>query len=501
MALMNDKIRSVGKAEFMNLTPLDINPGISKCEIAVAYEGKNRNGSYISHEEMEDLGRTMRGIPIVGYYSAEKGDFRDHGHKVSFDVDGITEEVLTVPYGFISPDADVWFQDVEEETKFGTVHRTYLMCTGYLWTENFPEVNLALENGRPQSMELSEKNLNGRWAELDEFGMEFFIIEKGSTLSKLCILGSDIPPCFESAAVTAPQISKNFSLTVSDDIMSQFAKMTEELKFALNAEGGLNSVENENKNEENVVLEFEDGNGGEPAGADEVGGEVTDQNDNVESDQNDQDGQQEDQGSDEGSQNQGPLLGGGLGTVWTGGEGSGGTGGDTDPNSGEEGGGSGGTGQGSNPTTGGDDGGSDEPGADDENQDELDSDDVDENIRRRRTYSEEEVSAMIEELAELRQFKASIEDAEKDRVIAKYSMLSDEEKADIIEHKGEYTAQEIDEKLALVYVRKNVAFENEAGNAEEETVNTTFSLDFNSNSEYVPQMVSALRRTRQNNKR
>ena len=506
MALMNDNIRSVGKAEFLNLTPLDINPGISKCEIAVAYEGKNRNGSYISHEEMEDLGRTMRGIPIVGYYSEDKGDFRDHGHRVSFDVDGIKEEILTVPYGFIAPDADVWFLEVEENTKFGPVSRTYLMCTGYLWTESFPEVKLALEHGRPQSMELSPEHLEGHWAEVDEYGMEFFIIEKGSTLSKLCILGSDVPPCFESASVTAPQISKNFSLTVSDDIMSQFEKMTEELKFALNAEGGLNSVENEKiVNEEfEEVAETEAMDGGV------LGGEIQDLSDEVSepaAEEAQEDAVANESAIDEQVGATMDTKGGLLGGMWNPGGGSGDSGGsgNTDPTPTPE------PEPEPEPTPEPEPEPEPEPGTPDEpdpyddpehkNQDELDSGDVEESVRRRQVYSDEEVESMIAELAELRAFKANVENAEKDRVIEKYSMLSDEDKAEIIENKGLYTAQEIDEKLALIYVRKNVNFEETLGNDEHEEVNTTFSLDFDSNTEYVPQMVSALRRTRQNNKR
>ena len=479
MALMNDRIRSIGKAEFLNLTPLDINPGISRCEIAVAYEGKNRNGSFISHEEMEDLGRSLRGIPIVGYYSEEKEDFRDHGHRITLDADGMREEILTVPYGFIAPDADVWFQEVEEDTDFGPVRRTYLMCTGYLWSENFPEVRLALDEGRPQSMELSNERLNGHWAEVDEFGMEFFIIERGSTLSKLCILGKDVPPCFEGASVTAPQISKNFSLNVTDDILQRLEQMTEELKFALNAEGGLNSVEDE----KNIITDFEE-EGGAPAEGSEEQTET-----NTEEQEQEQENEEQDGGDTPPSG--GGLLGGSLGGSWTPGAGGG-------SDSGGTGGGEGGDGG-----TGGDD--DDDPKPEDQpNQDDLDADDVAGDVRNiRRIYSDEEIDAMEAELAELRQFKAMVEEANKDAVIAKYTMLSDEDKAEVIEHKSEYTAEEIEEKLALVYVRNNVDFNNTLGEDDpDQEANTTFSLSFDSNSEYnVPQMVSALRRTRQNSKR
>ena len=483
MAFMNDMIRSVGKAEFLNLTPLDINPGISKCEIAVAYEGANRNGSYISHEEMENLGKTLRGVPIVGYYSGDKDDFTDHGHRLTIDSDGMREEILTVPYGFISPDSEVWFQKVEENSQAGPVERTYLMCTGYLWTENFPESALAVNEGRPQSMELSEDHLEGHWSYFEEFGREFFIIEGGSTLSKLCILGKDVPPCFEGASVSAPQISMNFSLTMDDDTLSKLAQMTEELKFALNAEGGLNSVEDTEK----IVTEFED-----------IEEEVENEEE-VET----QEGEPADNSDNGGGTLGSGLLGGGLGTGKPPVIGDGGSGDDT--GSGDN------TGSGSDdnePESGGSTGGGSTGSGDQEPDDneppvviEDDSDDgANSEIRRRVADLSNQIERMNAELESLRSFKAAVEEAEKDAVIARYSMLSDEDKADVIEHKAEYTAQEIDEKLALAYVRKNVVFNEILAEEADENVATTFSLDFNSNSEYVPPMVSALRRTRQNNK-
>ena len=49
MSLKNkSEISMIGGPEFVNLTPLDINPLMSKCEIKVFYLGANRNRSYIN---------------------------------------------------------------------------------------------------------------------------------------------------------------------------------------------------------------------------------------------------------------------------------------------------------------------------------------------------------------------------------------------------------------------------------------------------------------------
>lgn len=228
--------------EFINLQPLDINPLMSKCEIKVFYIGENRNHSYITKEVAEDMAKTLRGAPIVGYYKEEKEDFADHGERMIWDDEGITFDCLTKPYGFVAPDAEVWFQKFEEKDDFGnSIVREYLMTTGFLWTEQFPECKCVIEEGKGQSMELDEKTLDGHWSTNTQTGLEFFIIND-ATFSKLCILGDDVEPCFEGASVAATTFSK-----VDDNFRKTLYTMMQDLKFAL--EGGTN-VDTEKTNVE-----------------------------------------------------------------------------------------------------------------------------------------------------------------------------------------------------------------------------------------------------------
>ena len=109
---------------------------------------------------------------------------------------------------------------------------------------------------------------------------------------------------------------------------------------------------------------------------------------------------------------------------------------------------------------------------------------------------EEENKELRAELEALRQFKLDIENKEKDALIAKYHMLSDEDKADIVAHKEEYTLEQIDEKLALVYVRKNVDFSTVDGHQEEEEKMDSilsFSLDDSEDAEVVSDIQAAFR--------
>ena len=68
MGLAHRSVATISDPEFINLTPLDINPGLSKCEIKVFYLGENRNKSDISKPVAAEMAKTLRGAPIVGYY-------------------------------------------------------------------------------------------------------------------------------------------------------------------------------------------------------------------------------------------------------------------------------------------------------------------------------------------------------------------------------------------------------------------------------------------------
>ena len=102
-------------------------------------------------EVATEMAKTLRGCPIVGYFKEEQQDFRDHGEQVVMDESGIHFNCLTTPYGFVAPDAKIWFQEFEDTDQFGNVTtREYLMTTGFLWTGQFPEIKEAVDEGRPQ---------------------------------------------------------------------------------------------------------------------------------------------------------------------------------------------------------------------------------------------------------------------------------------------------------------------------------------------------------------
>ena len=429
MALAHQSIATINSPQFINLTPLDINPLMSSCEIKVFYLGQNRNGSYISKEVATEMAKTLRGAPIVGYFKSEKEDFADHGQQMIWDDEGIHFNVLTKPYGFVSPDAQVWFKDFQDKDDFGnTIVRTYMMTTGYLWTGQFEQAQVALKDGRPQSMELDEKSLKGKWAKNIKEDMQFFIIND-AIFSKLCILGNDVEPCFQGAAVTAPEVSKTFSL--DDNFKRTLFGMMEELQSALKGGNKVAKIENELATDQKVLENQETPSNFTVAEQDKKDEFALDENevtveDNPESTFVDK---KEEEDSEEDKE-------------------------------------------------------------DNKEKEESDSDDDKDDEEEKKKYAALEVkynelqtefTALEEEVKTLREFKENVQNVQKDALINEFYMLSDEDKKDVIENKSKYTLDEIKSKLAVICFEKKVNFnlkdsaENE--DKQEEKPIITFNVD------------------------
>ena len=455
---MHKSIATINSPEFINLAPLDINPLMSSCEIKVLYLGENRNHTYISKEVATDMAKTLRGAPIVGYYKEEKEDFRDHGNQVILDDEGIKFNCLTKPYGFVSPDAKVWFQEFEDTDDFGNViTREYLMTTGYLWTGQYEECKSAVEGeGKPHSMELDGDSLDGHWETNTKTGMDFFIIND-ATFSKLCILGDDVEPCFEGSKVSAPEISTSFS-KVDDNFKKTLFTMMQDLQFAL--KGGQNMDEQNNP----VVETAEDAAvtvpvTEEPAPSVEFAAEnpatdatlvaenVPAANDNSESvkDESNAEGNTEFTNNDSVAE--------------------------TPAN--------------------------EETAADDMAEKYALLESENEELKNKVSELETKFSDLNTEYEKLVAFKANVENAEKDAMIAKFAMLSEEDKADVIANKSKYTVEDIESKLSVICVRKKVNFDS----LDNSKINNNMSGQFTYTMSDVPTDVPAWVQAVKNNKK
>ena len=191
---MNTSILIDSPCELIEITP--VNPLISRCLIKVCYVGDepNRNRSVITKEVAREIANSLPGSPIVGYYNGAAGDFEEHNRVIEIKNGEVKMKDTTRPYGFVDLNAKVWFQKYMDD---GVVHE-YLLTEGWLWTGQYPEANRVITKGNNQSMELDETIIDGHWTKDANGNRKFFIINE-AIISKLCILGESMEPCFEGS--------------------------------------------------------------------------------------------------------------------------------------------------------------------------------------------------------------------------------------------------------------------------------------------------------------
>lgn len=433
-------VATIDKPEFINVQ--SVSRYIAKCQIKVLYIGENRNNSVISKEVATKMAQTLPGCPIVGWYKEDVDDFRDHGNVIKIEENKIKMEKKTRPFGFIPTNAKVWFQFFEDTDEFGNIIlREYLVTEGYLWTQ-FEGGDLPIEDGgRPQSMELDEETLQGRWTIDVKRDKEFFIINDAE-LKSLCILGKDVEPCYEGSNIT-PTVTfsnENFALELKD--------MLQQLQFTLNKlEGGQKMAVIEekiaDKTDETKTVEsqfkLEDEKKKE---------ENTDKKDDSTS-KEDSSAKKEDPKNDNEDQKKKDVANNALK----------------------------------------DDEKKDEPTKEDKSEKDSKSekkDDDEKDKKNPKDYSllEQKYEDLMTEFTALKasykglvDFKNQVEDKEKDKMIASFYMLDDEDKKDVIANKSKYTLDEIESKLSVICVRKKVNFDLDKEVESEKEAPAMYSLD------------------------
>ena len=506
---MHTSVKLDCPVEFINITPL--NPLISKCQIKVCYvsDEPNRNRSVITKEVAKKMANSLPGCPIVGFYNEEKGDFEEHNRVIDISNGKFEIKDTTRPYGFVDLGAKVWFQKFLDD---GKDEREYMMTEGWLWTGQYPECKRIIDKGNNQSMELDKDTLNAAWSKSNNGKPQFFIINE-AIISKLCTLGEANEPCFEGSNITAPTIQFAFE----DGFKEQLSSMINELKDYLNKGGekvftryaveigdalwealyshvegtyGIESVceDGEQKfavltadgkyyrlnfsiSEENVVefaAEAELLEEYTPAEEPQFSAEAVE----AYAKKKNAKAADEEEEEEEDKDKKCPKCG--------------------------------------KPAS--------ECHCDDDDKDEDDDDDKNKKKKDKKSkYNLEEVQEYVElsekystleteyanaqskiadleaQVNELTTFKKGIEKAEKEKMIASFYMLSDEDKKDVIDNIDTYSLDDIEAKLSIICVRNKVSFNLEDDNSKDDP--TVFSLNGNPCEENVPAWVKALRRT------
>ena len=113
------------------------------------------------------------------------------------------------------------------------------------------------------------------------------------------------------------------------------------------------------------------------------------------------------------------------------------------------------------------------------------------NLENSYNEAKETITNLESQISELTAFKKGIEKAEKQKMIDSFCMLSDAEKADVIENIDTYSLDDIEAKLSIICVRNKVSF-NLDDDKNDKTDPTTFNLDGGLNDE-APAWVKAIR--------
>ena len=515
---MHTSIKMDSPIEFINITPL--NPLISKCQIKVCYVGDepNRNRSVITKEVAKKMANSLPGCPIVGFYNEAKGDFEEHNRIIDISNGEFRIKDTTRPYGFVDLNAKVWFQKFLDD---GVNEHEYMMTEGWLWTGQYPECQRIIEHGNNQSMELDENTLNASWSKNDNNKPQFFIINE-AIISKLCTLGVENEPCFEGSNITAPNIQFAFE----DGFKEQIISMMSELKDLLNKGGekvftrysvevgdalwdalyshvedkyGIESVceEGEQKfavltaddnyyrldfsmNEEGVVEFAAEAvviEGYTPAEEPQFSAEsIAEYASKKKKKKEDEEEEKEDKKPEDEGEKKEPE----------------------DKEEKKE----------------------DKKPPFEKKEDSEDSDDEDEEKKKKKKdkkgkYNLEEIQEYTElsaqysaleenynnaqsriadlekQISELTTFKLGIEKAEKEKMIASFYMLSDEDKKDVVANIDTYSLDDIEAKLSILCVRNKVSFNLDDDKPEDKP--TTFNLSGAGNDDGVPAWVKAIR--------
>lgn len=446
----------IGGCEFINITP--INPLISKCQIKVCYVSDlpNRNGTIITKEFATKLANSLPGSPIVGYYNNNEKDFEGHNEELVINEDGDIEfQATTFPYGFVDLNAKVWFQWFLDDDK---IKREYLVTEGYIWTGQFPEAQRIVDKGNNQSMELDKKRTSGIWTKNDKGQREFFILNE-SNIFKLCVLGENTEPCFEGS-----QIKSQFSL--SDDFLSRFSAMVQELKDIL-GEGGTNMNDTDKTMETPVVEEVVEETTTTEVTTEEspvVEEETPVEEDSAENFSEDQGQNSETEIIENSETNEGIVENESTEEIVV-----------------------------------------EESTVETPAAQKYSLDDIPEYIELNTKYStlqteyetlQNNYSSLEEEVKTLRKFKLESDRKEKQALISKFCMLSDEDKADVIAHIDEYSLEKIEADLAVICFRNKVSFNVEKDTQESDSL--TYNLNVEDELDTTPAWIKAVRETAKN---
>ena len=180
-------------------------------EIDVLHEGLNLNNSIFSKKVVDENIDTIKNTPILGFIrelpDGEK-DFKGHEYIITkTDNNGLTKKYIGSAFGLIPESCDArWITKISEDG----LERNYLRVNGLLWTKFSDSIDIIMRDiEKPHSMELYPDNIDGYEDSEGHFIFTSF------NFDGCCILGStyDIQPAMISSDIKIKDYEINFSIS------------------------------------------------------------------------------------------------------------------------------------------------------------------------------------------------------------------------------------------------------------------------------------------------
>ena len=202
-------------------------PNTGRARVRVFSKYGNRNGSYITDQVADQLieSAITKHCPVVGFFDPQSQTWASH-----------TGPTLAHGYGYVE---DFLGWEPTEDTD--GVIRDYAVFSIVLHTDYFEEANKII--GQNQSMELNPKTIQGEWAVIDED--EYFIYSFAEMLG-FCVIGSN-EPCFSASTFFSKNEENKTQFEQFSSLLFELRAKVEEAKNF--KEGG------EQPMEENKVVE------------------------------------------------------------------------------------------------------------------------------------------------------------------------------------------------------------------------------------------------------
>lgn len=188
MGITLEKVRLPVEFQFSEQT----DSRFRKVKIWVAHTGENLNNSYFDRKVLEDMSKTLSGVPIVGFLEKVEGteddeDFSDHRTEIVVKQDGINIRYAGHAYGFIPEE-----NNSQIEIRNG---KEWLTTEGYLWTKFQDAMNIFSDSNGIKSQSMEIDNVEGFVDDLGRIEIE------SARFSALCILGDHVSPGMSGSTI------------------------------------------------------------------------------------------------------------------------------------------------------------------------------------------------------------------------------------------------------------------------------------------------------------